>query len=131
MVNGVFYFTNKGKVENSFTFTELDAPVENLTARKLLINETTIFLTAEIFKEEKITPPASAAGTAASYETNYNYTHQNDYIIGVEETGAKKFELNVAKEFNARDFNRHFFAIYCVITGCIIVAYTEALRNST
>lgn len=129
MANGVFYFTNKGKVENSFTYTELDAPVENLTARKLLINETTIFLTAEIFKEEKITPPASAAGTAASYETNYNYTHKNDYIIGFEETGAKKFELNVAKEFTARDFNRQYLAGYFVINGKLTVVYNDASRK--
>lgn len=129
MVNGVFYFTNKGKAENSFTYSELDAPVENLTARKLLVNETTIFLSAEIFKEEKIVPPASAAGTAASYETNYNYTHKNEYVFGFDETGAKKFELNVAKEFTARDFNRQYLSGAFVINGKLTLVYNDASRK--
>ena len=129
MANGVFYFTNKGKIESSFTYTALDAPVENLTARKLLMNGATIFLMTEIFKEEKITPPASAAGTAASFETNYNYTHKNEYIIAFEETGAKKFELNVAKEFTARDFNRQYLAGYFIINGKLTIVYNDASRK--
>lgn len=127
--NGLFYFTNKGKSELSCTFSLFDQPIENLTARKLLINGTTIFLTAEIFKEEKIAPPTGTG--AASFDYCYVYSHKNEYMFGFDESGVKKFELNVSKEFNARDFNRPYFAGYFIVDGKLTVVYNEYSRKYT
>ena len=129
MANGLFYFTNKGKTEHSFTFSLFDQPIENLTARKLLVNGTTIFLTAEIFKEEKIAPPAGTG--AASFDYSYVYSHKNEYMFGFDPSGTKKFELNVSKEFNARDFNKPYLSGYFVINGKLTVVYNDYSRKYT
>ena len=69
--SGVFYFTNKGKSESLMKTMALDAPVDNLIAQKVLVNGTTVFLTAQQFKSEKIQP-----AVASSFDYNYNYTHK-------------------------------------------------------
>jgi hypothetical protein len=129
MANGLFYFTNKGKSEQRFIFSPFDQPVENLTARKLLINGTTTFLTAEIFKEEKVAPPAGTG--AASFEYSYVYSHKNEYMFGFDADGVKKFELNAAKEFNARDFNKPYLAGYFIVDGKLTVVYNDYSRKYT
>ncbi len=128
--SGIFYFTNKGKSEKVFKTFTLDTPVENLTARKILVNGNTIFLTAEQYKEEKITPPASAAG-AASFDYNYNYTHKNEYVIAVDAEGNKKFELNMARDFMVRDFDKQYYSAYFITNGKLTVIYNDQTRKYT
>lgn len=127
---GIFYFTNKGKSEKIFKTFTLDAPVENLTARKVLVNGNTIFLTAEQYKEEKLAPPASSAG-AASFDYNYNYTHKNEYVIAMDADGNKKFELNVSRDFVARDFDQQYYSAYFICNGKLTLIYNDQTGKYT
>jgi hypothetical protein len=122
---GIFYFTNKGKTEKLFKTFNLDAPVDNLTARKILINGNTVFLAAEQYKEERISAPPATAGTAASFDYNYDYTHQSEYIIAMDAEGNKKFQLPLAKNFKARDFDKPYYAGYYIVNGKLIVIYND------
>lgn len=131
MTTGVFFFTNKGKSESVFNSFKLDTPVENLTGRKLLVSGNTVFLTAEQFKEEKIAPPAAAAGTAASFDYNYNYTHKSEYVIGMDLEGARKFQLNMSKEFTARDFDKQYYAAYFICNDKLTVIYNDLTSKYT
>lgn len=126
---GVFYFTNKGKSEKVLSVFKLDAPVDNLTARKILINGNTVFLTAEQYKEERITPPASAAGSMSNFDWNYNYTHKSDFVIALDVDGNKKFQLELAKDFSARDFDRQFYSGYFICNGKLTVMYNDLTKK--
>lgn len=122
---GVFYFSNKGKTEKLLKTFNLDAPVDNLTARKILVNGNTIFLTAEQYKEERISAPPATAGTAASFDYNYDYTHQNEHIIAIDTEGNKKFQLSLAKDFKARDWDKPYYAGYYIVNDKLIVIYND------
>lgn len=131
MTQGIFYFTNKGKSEKVLKSFALDQPVENLTARKILLNGNTIFLATEQFKEEKITPPASAAGSAASFDYSYNYIHKNEYVIAMDTDGNKKFELNLGKDFTARDFDKQYYSAYFICNEKFTVVYNDLTKKYT
>ncbi len=126
---GVFFFTNKGKTEKVFKTFTLDTPVENLTTRKLLFNGNTMFLTAEQYKEERISPPASAAGSMASFDFNYNYTHKNDFIIAMDTEGNKKFQLEISKNFTVRDFDKQYYSAYFICNGKLTIVYNDETRK--
>lgn len=121
---GIFYFTNKGKSETLFKTFALDAPVDNLTARKVLVNGNTVFLTAEQFKENRITPPPSTAGSM-NFDYNYDYTHKNEMIIAMDTEGNKKFQLELSKNFVVRDFDRQYFSGYFICNGKLTVIYND------
>jgi len=122
---GIFFFTNKNKQENVTSNFLLDTPVENLTARKILVNGNTIYLAAEQFKEERIDPPASAAGSVAALDYNYNLIHKNEYIIGIDMDGKRKFELNLAKNFSVRNFDHQYVSAYFISGGKFTLVYND------
>jgi hypothetical protein len=126
---GVFYFTNKNKSEKIFKTFTLDTPVDNLTSRKLLVNGNTIFLTAEQYKEEKITPPASAAGSMGTFDFNYNYIHKNEFVIAMDADGNKKFQLELAKDFTSRDFDKQYYSTYFICNDKLTVVYNDASKK--
>ncbi|MCW3083381.1 MAG: hypothetical protein JWP12_747 [Bacteroidetes bacterium] len=126
---GVLYFTNKGKTENLFKTFALDAKVDNLTAEKVLINGNTIFLTAENYKEERITPPPATAGTAASFDYNYDYTHKSDFVIAMDADGNKKFQLELSKDGKARDFDKQLYSAYYICNGKLTVVYNDDIKK--
>jgi len=131
MTQGIFYFTNKGKSEKVLNSFALDQPVENLSARKILVNGNTIFLATEQFKEEKITPPASAAGTAAALDYSYNYSHKNEYVVAFEADGSKKFVLKLDKDFAARDFDKQYYSAYFICNEKFTVIYNDQTKKYT
>lgn len=120
---GVFYLTNKNKSEKVFKTFSLDAPVDNLTARKLLVNGNTFFLTAEQYKEERISQPATAG--AANFDYNYDYIHKNEHIIAMDAEGNKKFQLLLARDFKVRDFDKQFYSGYYICNGKLTVIYND------
>ena len=127
---GVFFLTNKNKSERVFTTFKLDAPVDNLTARQLLLNGNTIFLAAEQYKEERITPPASASG-AANWDYNYDYTHKNEFVIAMDTDGNKKFQLEMNKDFKARDFDKQHYSSYAIVNGKFTIVYNDQTKKYT
>lgn len=126
---GVFYFTNRSKAEKVFKTVALDKPVENLTARKILLNGNTVFLAAEQYKEEKVAPPASTP--AANFEYSYTYTHKSEYVIALDTEGNKKFELGLAKDFTAKDFNKQYLSAYFISNGKFTIVYNDLAKKYT
>ena len=126
---GVFYFTNKGKSEKVFKTFALDAPVDNLTARKLLINGNTLFLTAEQYKVERLDPPPSAAGSMSTFDYHYNYTHKSEFVIAMDNEGTKKFQLELNKDYTARDFDKPFFSSYNIVNGKLTIVYNDQAKK--
>lgn len=124
---GMFYFTQK-KNEKSLKTIPLNAPVENLTARKILFANNTIFLTAEQYKETKIAPPPSSTG-AAAFDYSYDYTHKNEYVIGMDVQGNKKFEINMAKDFVIRDLDKQHYAAYFIVNGKLTIIYNDLSKK--
>ncbi len=122
---GIFFFTNKNKQESVMSDFLLDTPVDNLTARKILVNGNTIYLAAEQFKEERITPPASAAGATASLDYNYTLIHKNEYVIGMDMDGKRKFELNLAKNFTTRNVDHQYVSAYFISGGKFTMVYND------
>lgn len=122
-VLGAFYFTNKGKSEKVFKTFNLDSPVENLTSRKILINGTTVFLTAEQYKEERISQPATAG--AANFDYNYDYTHKAEYIIAMELDGNKKFQLSLGRDFKVRDLDKPYYSAYYICNEKLTIIYND------
>lgn len=129
--NGIFFFTNKNKQEKVLSNFPLDKPVDNLSARKILVNGNTIYLAAEQFKEERIDPPASAAGTAAAFDYHYNLIHKNEYVIGMDLDGKRKFELNLAKDFSVRDIDLQYISAYFISNGKFTVIYNDQRQKYT
>lgn len=119
-----FYFTNKNKSEKVFTTFNLDGNVDNLTARKILVNDNTVFLIAEQYKSEKLPIPA---GTPAGTKTveNFNYTHQGEYVIAMDFDGNKKFQLNVGKNFTARNFDKQYYSAYFICNDKLTIVYND------
>jgi hypothetical protein len=126
--DGIFYFSSKF---NATSTSDLSSPVENLIARKLLMNGNTIYLAAEQFKEEKIDPPASAAGTAAAFDYHYNLIHGGEYVIGLNQDGSKKFELNIGKKFSIRDIDHQYVSAYFICNGNFNIIYNDERQKYT
>ena len=124
---GIFYFTNKNKEENVLSAFSLDAPVENLTARKLLLSGNTIFLAAEQFKEERIDPPT---GTT-NFDYNYTLIHKKEYIIGMDSDGKRKFELNLAKDFSVRNTDHQHSSAYFICNDKFTIIYNDQRQKYT
>ncbi|MEO8147612.1 MAG: hypothetical protein ABI723_08250 [Bacteroidia bacterium] len=125
LTSGVFYFTNKGLSEKLFKTFPLEAPIENLTARKIFVNDNTIFLTAEQYREET----EKQAPGYMSFDYNYNYTHKNDYVIGMNDDGTKKFQIELAKDFTVRNFDRQFYSGYFICNGKLTVVYNDQTKK--
>lgn len=128
---GIFFFTNKNKAESVMTNFLLDTPVENLTARKILVNGNTIYLAAEQFKEERIDPPASAAGSTAALDYNYTLTHKNEYVVGMDADGNRKFELNLPKTFTVRNIDHQYVSAYFISGGKFTMVYNDQRQKFT
>ena len=128
---GIFFFMNKNKQESVMTNFTLDAPVDNLTARKILVNGNTIYLAAEQFKEERITPPASAAGSTAALDYNYTLIHKNEYVIGIDMDGKRKFELNLPKNFSAHNVDQQYTSAYFISGGKFTMVYNDQRQKFT
>lgn len=95
--------------------------MELLTARTLLINGNTVFLTAEQFKKETESLPAGNT----SFDYNYNYKHKSDMVFGLNPDGSKKFAIELAKDFSARNFDRQFYSGYFICHGKLTVIYYD------
>ncbi len=128
---GVFYFNNKGKSEKVFKSFALDKPVEYLRTRKVLISGSTIFLTAEQYREERITPSGATAGSVASLNYSYNYTHKDEYVIGLDNEGNKKFELSVAKDFKVVDRHKQYYSGYYICNEKLTIVYNDHAEKYT
>lgn len=128
---GIFFFTNKNKQEAVLSNFPLDTPVDNLTARKILVNGNTIYLAAEQFKEERIDPPASAAGSTAALDYNYTLIHKNEYVIGMDTEGKRKFELNLAKNFSVRNIDHQYVSAYFISGGKFTMVYNDQRQKFT
>jgi hypothetical protein len=129
--NGIFLFTNKNKQEKVMSNFPLDTPVDNLTARKILVNGNTIYLAAEQFKEERIDPPASTAGTSAAFDYHYTLIHKNEYVIGMDLDGKRKFELNLSKDFSVRDIDHQHLSAYFISNGKFTLIYNDQRQKYT
>jgi hypothetical protein len=121
--SGVFYFTNKGENNKGLKTFALDAPIENLTARKILVNGNTIFLTTEQFKEQREPAPAT------DLDVNYNYTHKSDFVFGMDTEGNKKFQVELTKNFTARNFDRQYYSGYFLCNGKLTAIYNDVAKK--
>ena len=124
-VNGLFYFTNKGKAQNVMKLVALDAPVENLIAQKIILNDNTIFLATEQYKVETETP----ASPSASLEYNYKYMHKSDFVIAMDQEGNKKFQIEIAKDFTSRNYDGEYHTSYTICNGKLTLVYNDALKK--
>ncbi|MBL7925266.1 MAG: hypothetical protein JNK61_00020 [Bacteroidia bacterium] len=122
---GTFYFTNTGFEKPEMMVVPLTTPIDNLTARKLIFNGNTTFLAAEQYKAERETQPPGTTG----FDYNYNYTHKNDYIIGFDNTGNRKFEMPLMKDFKARNFDLQHYANYFVVNNKLTVFYNDETKK--
>lgn len=122
---GIFYFTNTGKSTPTFKMSTLDTPAENLKARKIIVNGNTVFLTTEQYKENRETPQPGAP----AFEYNYNYEHKNEYVIGMDAAGTKKFQLQLARDLTARNFDTHLYSGYYLCNGKLTVVYNDNTKK--
>ena len=125
MMNGVFYYTNKNKSENIFKTIDLDKPVENLVIRDIKMSGSVVFLLTEQFKEVRDPQPT---GTTTIVE-NYTYTHKSCFVIGVTEDGAKKFQLEMAKDATSRNLDQLDFAAFFICKGKLTVIYNDETKK--
>jgi len=120
-MSGGFCYTNKGKSENVFKTFELDAPVENLVARKVLCNGTVNYLVAEQYKSVE---DATPVGTSPMVY-NYTYSHKSHFVIGLDESGTKKFQIELAKESSSRNFDQHDFGAFFICNNKLTAVYND------
>lgn len=126
--NGIFCFIHKNQQDKLMTNFPLDAPVENLTARKVLVNGNTIYIAAEQFKEERVSPPS---GSTSAFDYQYNFTHKNLYVIGIDSDGKRKFELNMPRNLSARNVNHHCVSAYFISNGKFNMVYNDERSKFT
>jgi hypothetical protein len=122
---GAFYFTNTNMQTPTFVATALNTPSDNLTSRKLIFNGNTTFLAAEQYKTEREAQPPGTTG----FDYNYNYTHKNEFIIGFDNIGVKKFEIPINKDFKARNFDLQHYANYFVVNNKLTVFYNDETKK--
>ncbi|MBA3900671.1 MAG: hypothetical protein H0X62_10760, partial [Bacteroidetes bacterium] len=124
---GIFYFTNKGMDEKILHTFPLDNAVDNLRAQKVIINNSTVFLVAEQFKETKNPPPAGVS--TVGFEHTYTYTHKDNHIFGLDADGNKKFQVVLNKDFETRDFNQIYQSGYFIVNDKLTVVYNDNLNK--
>lgn len=120
-MSGGFCYTNKGKSENVFKTFELDAPVENLVARKVVCNGSVNYLVAEQYKSVEDATPVGT--TPMVY--NYTHSHKSHFVIGIDESGAKKFQIELAKESSSRNFDQHDFGAFFICNNKLTAVYND------
>lgn len=124
-MSGVFYYTNKGKTEDVFKTFPLDAPVENLVTRKVLVTESTVFLVAEQYKS--VEDPLPAGATTRTYINTV--THKSNFVIGIGLDGTKKFQLELAKDFTSKNADHHNFSASFICNNKLTVVYNDDYRK--
>lgn len=122
---GVFYYTMKNKTENVFQSFALDTPVENLVARKILFTQSTAFLVTEQYKS--VADPVPAGTTTVTY--NYTITHKSNFVIGMDLTGVKKFQIELQKDFSTRNADHQNHAAAFICNGKLTMIYNDDYKK--
>lgn len=129
-MDAVFMFRAKNKNEAVLKSSPLTTKLSGLDARAIRFNRNTVFFGAEQLKEEKITPPASTAGTTINDPTNYNYTHGSECLVGFDMDGNKLFDHVFPQAASrVRNFHKHFQAGYFIVNGEFIMIYNDLAQN--
>lgn len=123
--SGIFFFSNKGLSEKNLKVITLDKPISNLTPQHLMLNGNTVFLIGEQFKSERETP----AATAALGDFNYNITHGNNLVIALDAEGNKKFQLEMVKNFTARNFDQLYQTSWTICNGKLTAIYNDERKK--
>lgn len=123
--SGIFFFSNKGLSDKNLKVFTLDKPISNLTPQQLLINGNTVFLVAEQYKSERETP----AATAAVGDFNYNITHGNNIVVAMDGDGIKKFQLEMSKNFTARNFDQLYHTSWTICNGKLTAIYNDEKKK--
>ena len=115
MANSTWMF-NSSKSNEVKTFN-FDKRITNATARNMVLNGDTWFLAGEQHKAE-----SSAGGP----EATYNYTHGDIIVTGFTADGStKKFDLSIAREWTAKDFDQDLTVASGTINNKLVVVFTD------
>jgi hypothetical protein len=107
---------NSSKTNEVKTFN-FDKRITNATARSLVLNGDTWFLAGEQYKAE-----SSAGGP----EATYNYTHGDIIVTGFTADGStKKFDLSIAREWTAKDFDQDLTVAAGIINNKLAVVFND------
>lgn len=121
-VHGVFYYNSSA---SKLVMSDFDTPIVELTVRKVLFAENTIYVGAESYNEEKMSPPPSSTGSAATFDYNYMYNHSGEYVIGLDNTGKKKFELNLDQSGSIKNFDQVYRPSFVLSNNDLICLYND------
>ncbi len=115
MATGTWIF-NSSKPNEVKTFN-FDKRITNATARNLVLNGDTWFLVGEQYKAES---------SAGGQEATYNYTHGDIIVTGFTADGSsKKFDLSIAREWAARDFDQDLTVASGTINNKLAVVFND------
>ena len=113
-----WYSTAEGKM----LLNEFEKPVPNLSALGLLRNGDTWFLVGEQYRAER---EASTGVGTMQVQENYNYRHNDVLISAFESNGTLKFEIPLAKNYSARNFDVDLYPAYGIMNGKLAVVYND------
>lgn len=126
LYDGVFYFSTNGALDPIMKSEVMVKKVPNLESKKLIFNGNTAFFGASVLKKVRIDPPASAAGTPAALDYNYQYAHGDEFVFGFSmENGALIFEKTFEQSFSATNFHQQFEAGYMILNGEFTIIYND------
>lgn len=121
--NALFYFYTSKLTEGITNFTALDAPVENLMARKIVFNGNTTYLISEQFKEER-KPKNNSSGTLST-ETDFIYTSKSNFVFGFSEEGVKKFYIELTRNIAGYNALQHMQTGVFVVNDKLTLVYSD------
>lgn len=122
---GVFYYTMKGKTDHVFNSFALDKPIENLETNKILLNGSTVFLVTEQYKSVNDDVPAGSTVPA----TGRTVTHKNNFVIGIDLSGTKKFQIELQKNFVTNNADQHAHTAVFICNGKLTVVYNDDYKK--
>lgn len=120
---GTWMFNSSRPAEvKTFNF---DKPITNATAHNLVYNGDTWFLVGEQYKAEKVSTTASGPASM-NFEETYNYTHGDIIVTGFTADGSsKKFDLSIAREWTAKDFDQDLTVASGTINNKLAVVFND------
>lgn len=108
--------------DGKMTVHEFEKPVSNLNAFGLVKNGHTWFLVGGQYKADREAP--TGVGTM-KMEENYNYKHHDVWVTAFEENGARKFDIPLAKNYTARNFDADLYPAFGILNGKLAVVYND------
>jgi hypothetical protein len=107
--------------DGKMVMNEFEKPVTNMNAEGLLKNGNTWFLVGEQYKADQ--ERTTQQGT--SFEENYTYKHNDALVTGLDETGTKKFDIPLSKNYSGRNFDADLYPAFGIIKGKLAVVYND------